>query len=326
MGGGSYVSSAHRAATADRGTKAVQEVFQSRSFPADMDLRNKPRREARDSAAHPRSLPIIFALDVTGSMGHIPADLAKRSLPDFMEVANHSVEDPQLCFVAFGDHECDRAPIQVGEFESEGSLMDHWLTTVWLEGGGGGNAGESYGYPFHFAASHTDTDAWEKRGQKGYLFITGDEPALTRYSKSAVEQSFGTSPSGGFKVDDAIARAQERYHCFFIIPDPGREGRVGAHWRQKLGDHVIVCEQYGDMSDVCGVIMGLTEGTFADLGQAATMLIELGRDREAVGRVIRTVTAYATSIGRGEEETAPTDDDMPSGDGSSRNQRNAGAR
>ena len=40
-------------------------------------------------------------------------------------------------FVAVGDATCDRAPLQVGQFESAAKEMDQWLTWSFLEGGGG---------------------------------------------------------------------------------------------------------------------------------------------------------------------------------------------
>jgi hypothetical protein len=40
-------------------------------------------RESRDSEAHPNTVSIAFALDVTGSMGKIPELLAKKELPTF---------------------------------------------------------------------------------------------------------------------------------------------------------------------------------------------------------------------------------------------------
>ncbi|REN09879.1 VWA domain-containing protein, partial [Mycobacterium tuberculosis] len=68
-------------------------------------------RESRDNADHPNSLGIVFALDVTGSMGDIPQTLARRELPTFMKLLTDcGVADPQLMFMAIGDANSDHAP------------------------------------------------------------------------------------------------------------------------------------------------------------------------------------------------------------------------
>lgn len=118
----------------------------------------------------------MFALDVTGSMGDIPQTLARRELPTFMKLLTDcGVADPQLMFMAIGDATSDRAPLQVGQFESTANLMDQWLTWSYLEGGGGGTGEESYELAFYVIAQHTDMDCWVKRKKRGYLFVTGDE-------------------------------------------------------------------------------------------------------------------------------------------------------
>ena len=60
--------------------------------------------------------------------------------------------------LAIGDAVSDRAPLQVGQFES-GLEMDMWLTRIWLEGRGG-DLPESYTLAHWFGAHHTATDAW----------------------------------------------------------------------------------------------------------------------------------------------------------------------
>lgn len=42
-----------------------------------------------------------------------------------------------------------------------------------------GREKESYELAAYFLARHTATDAWEKRGQRGYVFIISTCPRLT---------------------------------------------------------------------------------------------------------------------------------------------------
>ena len=85
-------------------------------------------------------------------MGHVPHALVQDGLPHIMEtILKKGVEDPQVLFLAIGDHTCDEAPLQVGQFESSDELLDRWLTDVYLEGHGGGNDGESYMLAWYFA-------------------------------------------------------------------------------------------------------------------------------------------------------------------------------
>ena len=76
-------------------------------------------RECRDSDEHPETTPIIIALDVTGSMRRTPHEMIKDNFPKLMDALTQlNIKDPQLLFMAVGDHECDRYPIQVGQFEA----------------------------------------------------------------------------------------------------------------------------------------------------------------------------------------------------------------
>ena len=73
MGYGNYSHEAHRALTTARAHLPTQQVFRQRSCHALMNPKGVTARESRDSEDHPESLGIVFALDVTGSMGAIPA-------------------------------------------------------------------------------------------------------------------------------------------------------------------------------------------------------------------------------------------------------------
>ncbi len=138
MGYGSYSYEAHEAMTRARADKPVQQVFKQTQCHPLMDPHGVKARESRDSAAHPNSLGIVFALDVTGSMGKIPDLLARERLPSFMKtLLACGIADPSVLFLAVGDAASDRAPLQVGQFEASEREIDQWLTWTFLEGAGG---------------------------------------------------------------------------------------------------------------------------------------------------------------------------------------------
>src|SRR3954466_12992637 len=112
MGYGNYSFAAHTALIAGRSHQARSEVFTQTQCHALMNPKGLKVRECRDSANHPESLGIAFALDVTGSMGDIPRLLATKELPNFMKLLTAcGVAHPQLMFMAIGDANSDQAAL-----------------------------------------------------------------------------------------------------------------------------------------------------------------------------------------------------------------------
>ena len=300
MGYGNYSFAAHTALTASRAHRSRNEVFKQTNCHPLMDPKGLKVRESRDSSDHPNALGVMFALDVTGSMGDIPHLLAKEELPKFMKLLTDcGVADPQVLFMAVGDATSDRAGLQVGQFETTAELMDQWLTWSYLEGGGGGSGHESYELAFYVAAQHTDTDNWAKRKKKGYFFMTGDELPYPAVSRHQVDALLGEKLDEDIPIEEVIAAAAESYHLFFLIPDPGRALKVGARWRDLLGDHVIRMESPRDTCLVAASIVGLTEGLVPDLDALAGVLASNGTHRDHVGSTIRAVSDYAALLGVG---------------------------
>src|SRR5215470_12941620 len=177
MGSGIWSTSVYDAAKKMRGGRGAFGYSDSgaKAVHPDLDPRGVTTGESRDSAEHPTSLAIAVLFDVTGSMGNVPRVLQEK-LPQLLGllVRKGYVAHPQIMFGAIGDATCDRAPLQVGQFESD-NRMDGDLERILLEGGGGGQKTESYELALYFMARHTATDCFEKRGKRGYLFIIGDE-------------------------------------------------------------------------------------------------------------------------------------------------------
>jgi hypothetical protein len=297
MGYGNYSHAAHTALTAGRAHQSRNEVFSQTRCHALMNPKGLKVRECRDSADHPNSIGIAFALDVTGSMGDIPHLLAKQELPNLMKLLTAcNVKDPQLMFMAIGDATSDQASLQVGQFESTAELMDQWLTWSYLEGGGGGTGQESYELAFYVAAQHTDMDNWVKRKKKGYLFLTGDELPYPSVSRHQIEAVLDEKLDEDIPIEEVIAAAAESYHLFFLIPDLQRAKRCEARWRQLLGDHTILMESHADTCAVAAAIVALTEKRITSLDALAETLSNNGFNREHVGSTLRAIQDYAAVL------------------------------
>lgn len=276
MGYGDYACAAHEAIVRKRTNVSVQEIFRQRGCHALMNPKGVLARESRDSATHPESLAVAFALDVTGSMGAIPVLMATKLLPQFMKVLlDVRVPDPQVLFLAIGDANCDQAPLQVGQFESTAELMDQWLTWTYLEGGGGDHP-ESYELALYFLAMHTVMDCWEKRKKRGYLFLTGDATPFPTLSRHIVESIVGDRLEDDLTVEEIVAKLQETFVPFFIIPDQARRRNCERRWRDLLGDHVLCMDAPEDVCAVTAGALALCERVVPDLNALGRVLFDAG--------------------------------------------------
>lgn len=267
MGCGSYSYDTYATLANERSysSASADTIFKNRSLSAKSDIKasnvnarnyntNVKRemltvgvRESRDTQEHPETTPIIIALDVTGSMRRTPHEMIRNNFPKLMgALMQLGVKDPQLLFMAIGDHKYDDYPIQVGQFESDTERIVNSLEEFVLEGGGGGNRGESYLLAHIVAGYHTETDSWYKRHKKGYLFTIGDEPNLKSVPGRALETFMGYQrPAETITAEEAVKKAQEQYNVFHIhITDGSHGSRPDKGWKDLLGQNVLVGESH----------------------------------------------------------------------------------
>lgn len=277
MGGGSYSHSDRAVRSQSLGyldmSRGVQETFKQRSIHNQMSAVGVIR-ESRDSEEHPNSLPTIIGLDVTGSMGNIPRMFIADGLPTMMSgIFNAGIADPQLLIMAIGDHLRDRSPLQVGQFESSDELIDKWLELIYVEGGGGGNDGESYSLAWAFAANQTVLDSWQKRQQKGFLFTIGDEPVHKMISSEHMKEITGNGDING-EVNALLAAARKTYHVYHLhITETmmGHFSRVQSGWKELMGDHVIMVDDYTHLpSIIADIISKVTASESSTLSVTGT--------------------------------------------------------
>lgn len=237
MGYSSYSSTAHRTRTLSYKSKSTKELF-SENFNDAMNPKHITIRECRDSENHPEAFPIILGLDVTGSMGIVPDYLVREGLIHVMDdIIKGGLKSPQICFMGIGDHEYDKAPLQVGQFEASDDLLDKWLRQTFLEGGGGGNRGESYMLPWLFAAERCVTDHWEKRNKRGVIITIGDEPVLEDVDGDDLVRYLGGQYQRMTTREllDMVREKWEVHHIHISETASGRRPFVANEWRSLLG-------------------------------------------------------------------------------------------
>nr|WP_062341611.1 hypothetical protein [Herbidospora sakaeratensis] len=217
-----------------------------------LDPYNVRVREARDSQQHPESVAVAVFFDVTGSMQRVPRELQER-LPNLLSTVTALVPDAQILFGAVGDATSDRAPLQIGQFESD-NRMDEDLRRILLEGGGGGGMRESYELALYFLARHTALDCHEKRGVKGVAFVIGDEMPYPTVAGHEVAALFGESMVKDVRTETVIKEASRLWDINMIIPggtSHAGDQQVSGLWRTLLGDRVI---ELDDISSICDTI------------------------------------------------------------------------
>lgn len=239
---------------------------------ATIDAKMTPKtitfREARDSVPNPKSLPIILALDCTGSMSDVIHSSIKKFEMIIEELVDKkAVEDPAIMTMFFDDviFVGDRA-LQVSQFESDEKIAEQ-LGAMHIVGNGGGNSSESYHLPLYMAAFKTRTDAHDKRGKKGYLFTVGDEEMPPPLTPDQIKTVFGPdeSVSQSLSYMDLFEAASRMYHVFHVVVMEGGhargagEKRMREAWRD-VGQSLIILDDLDKLPEVVVSTIRIVEG------------------------------------------------------------------
>ncbi len=272
MGSGVYSFDRAAARSTSYRAQSREQIFSNCGLDPLMNIKGKIR-ESCDSEEHPNSYPIIIGLDVTGSMGQVPENLIKEAFPEIMKtVMDNGVEHAQICFVGIGDHYSDDAPIQVGQFETSDELTEKWLKAIYIEGGGGGNNGESYQLAWYFAAFHTKTDAFEKRGIKGTLITIGDEPCHGSIQGGVLRNLFGEG-EGEVLTSQLLTEVQKKWDIYHININDYANERYGSDrkWRALVGERMVTSETM-ESKEIGSIIASLIVSSYKkNLGDKATV-------------------------------------------------------
>jgi hypothetical protein len=291
MGGGYYDrdvgvadNSAGYSAAADKVLAVNTEIHKSLH----------PNRYAESPMISTAKHPVVFALDVTGSMGTWPKIIYDKMPMFYGQIMTQKyLSDPSISFCAIGDGVYDKAPLQVAEF-GQGMEIDQLIAKLWLEGGGGGNGKESYELAAYFYDRHVDISASEIP----FFFVTGDEDFFTEMPKTLLAKFGFKEPSGSFEAGQAWAELKKKYNVFHVRKryEGAGDKQIGDHWKNVLGEERVL--PVTNPKAVIDVILGaiaITSGS-RNLQTYIEDMKERGQDKERIDEVAAALKHYNSSF------------------------------
>jgi hypothetical protein len=267
MGGGSWTTESFRtysksvgrtvsASGALSGEYSQQDMFKQRYLADELNPKNV-MRECVDNAEHPATIPVILALDVTGSMGRAAVAVAKQ-LNIVMTKLYTQVKDVEFMIMGIGDLAYDHAPIQASQFESDIRIAEQ-LDKVYFENGGGGNGYESYSAAWYFGLHHTRLDCWN-RGEKGVIITIGDEPLNPYLPRTKLANATGDSLEADVETGALYADAVKKFNIYHLNVEHGTSGRFHEDVHRTFGkylddEHLLDTSIDGIVDDIIKIIV-----------------------------------------------------------------------
>jgi hypothetical protein len=174
--------------------------------------------------------PAAVVFDGTGSMGTDP-EIFMRELPNLMSHADglgKYSRSPEVAFGVIGDaRNNENYPIQLCGFTSNIVEARKSLESLYPEGNGGGNGGESYDLGFYGLASRIDLAP----KQKGFVVFLGDEPFFRDIRPNEVQTYFGEQAKFA-SIQQAVAAIRQKGLDVYMLL---RNEAVKSLWTELLG-------------------------------------------------------------------------------------------
>lgn len=217
----------------------LQDFYKQRTIHDDL-VPYKKIRECCDGEDHPATIPVILALDVTGSMGSACIRTAQK-LNEIMTSLYKEIPDVEFMIMGIGDLAYDRCPIQASQFEADVRIAEA-VDRVYMEHGGGGNAYESYTAAWYFGLHNTALDCW-KRGKKGIIITMGDEPLNPYLPGAKLQKVLGCQSDQNVNTEDLYKEVLDKFEVYHLaINDYDSSYRyykndIETSWGKLFGDH-----------------------------------------------------------------------------------------
>lgn len=262
-----YASSLGRSYDTTTG-RTTGQTFEARHIDPSLDPRGFKMRECCNSDEHPNTIPVILALDVTGSMGEACSETAAALGTIILDLYKHH-QDIEICVMGIGDLAYDHAPIQMSQFESDIRIAES-LDKVYMEHGGGGNQFESYTAAWYMGLKRTKLDCYDQQGRKGVIITMGDEPLNPYLPVRQLNDAINGTEQADIETRQLYQEASKKFDIFHIAVDSPMDSYrhyvsdIQNSFGQVLGDRLKVASING----LAGVIESCINESVSGVQQA----------------------------------------------------------
>lgn len=184
--------------------------------------------------------PLVYALDVTGSMGILPKIIFdKMPMIAGQIVEQGYLNDTQVSLAAVGDVLSDSGPLQICDF-SPVKELDAMLKKIWVEGNGGGQHFESYEFIAYYYARLYDME----NAELPIILFTGDESFRETMTKEELQRHFGGQHGSvdSFTIFNEL-KAKFKGNVFLLhrhYGGYGLNGEIVNQWERALGKGFVI--------------------------------------------------------------------------------------
>jgi len=257
-----------------------------------------PMRFKSEKLVSTHANPIVFALDVTGSMGEW-VKIVYDKLPMFYGqiMLQKYLNDPSLSFCAIGDVKTDEAPLQVSNFY-QGCELDEVLCKIYLEGKGGGNEHESYDLGAYFYSEKVNLINQDIP----FFFLTCDEKFWEECRLQNFKKVFG------HPIENNNQQIVSKYYWskilnkynFFVLRKSFKKKiidlEIKIQWERMIGKERVL--HISEPKAVIDVILGaicITSGA-KDLKGYVNDMVQRGQTKQRISEVKEALLPYWTLI------------------------------
>ena len=302
MGGGYYERDDNNSSNYSNNDNVDQQFSQTANFlikANDLDPSLSPKLYEINKLKSTGQTPIVFAVDVTGSMGDW-VKIIYDKFPMFYGQMNLQcyAKDPSVSFCAIGDEECSKVPLQISQF-STGIAIDSVITKIFLEGGGGGNLRESYELAAYFYLNKCELVNYEYP----FFFITGDEAFFNEVSIKNAFKVLGDKIPSNINSREIFKNLKDKFNIFHLrkkFEDENKEKGMYKQWSDTIGtERVLEVNSPKACIDVILGAIAITTGA-RTLEEYVTDMITRGQTNERIKEVTQALILYNTKLNNGD--------------------------